>query len=107
MADVLSALERAALKRYKEVLQGQLGARLVSVTLFGSRARGEGHAESDLDVLIQVKEMTSLDRRFAQDAAFDVGFDHSLIISPLLSDARTWNSKLALGQIVQQEGRPL
>jgi predicted nucleotidyltransferase len=40
------------LRRYVEILDRHFGDRLVSVVLFGSRARGEARPESDIDVLI-------------------------------------------------------
>jgi predicted nucleotidyltransferase len=40
------------LVQYTEVLRRHFGDRLVSVVLFGSRARGEARLESDIDVLI-------------------------------------------------------
>lgn len=46
-----TALREAAL-RYTALLQGTLGPDLVSVVLFGSVARGEAHADSDIDLLV-------------------------------------------------------
>lgn len=45
------------LQRYVEALGRHFGERLVSVVLFGSQARGEARPESDLDVLIVVREL--------------------------------------------------
>ncbi|MGH7392941.1 MAG: nucleotidyltransferase domain-containing protein [Candidatus Rokuibacteriota bacterium] len=42
----------AAAARYAELLRATLGDSLVSVALFGSVARGEAHADSDLDLLV-------------------------------------------------------
>lgn len=49
----LSAAERRALRRIVDLARRELGDRLASVWLYGSRARGERpHDESDVDVLI-------------------------------------------------------
>lgn len=48
----LDHAERRAIKRFVEVLRQRLGDDLVSVWLFGSRARGEGNAGSDVDLLV-------------------------------------------------------
>lgn len=49
----LSALERETLDRFIELLTDELGDDLVSVWLYGSRARGEPpEPESDVDVLV-------------------------------------------------------
>ena len=43
------------LRRYVEVLERHFGDRLVSVVLFGSRARGEARPGSDIDILVVVR----------------------------------------------------
>jgi predicted nucleotidyltransferase len=48
--------ERAALGEYLERLQARFADRILHVILYGSRARGEGDAESDLDVLVVVDD---------------------------------------------------
>ncbi len=42
----------AAAEHYTELLKGALGDNLVSVVLFGSVARGEACADSDIDLLV-------------------------------------------------------
>jgi predicted nucleotidyltransferase len=51
-AATLPAGLRDDLRRYVAALERRYGADLVSVVLFGSRARGEAGPESDIDVLI-------------------------------------------------------
>ena len=82
----------------------RFGERLVSVTLFGSRARGEGRDDSDLDVLVRLHDATREDRRVLQDVAFDLGLDAGLVISPLLADTATWRGDSFLAGAIAREG---
>jgi predicted nucleotidyltransferase len=45
------------LRRYKAALQDLYGDKIDRVILFGSRARGDAHAESDYDVAVFLKFM--------------------------------------------------
>ena len=49
---------RADLDRYVRALEARFGPDLVSVVLFGSWARGEGRAESDIDLLVIIRGLT-------------------------------------------------
>lgn len=49
---------RADLDRYVRALEARFGPDLVSVVLFGSWARGEGRAESDIDLLVIIGSLT-------------------------------------------------
>lgn len=54
----LSKKEIQAIELLKEGLLGKFGGNLICIKLFGSRARGDTHAESDIDVLLIVKKRT-------------------------------------------------
>ncbi len=66
--------ERAALAELREWLTDRFGDRLVKLVLFGSKVRGDCDEESDLDVLVVVRD---LDERSeggeVSDAAWDIG----------------------------------
>jgi uncharacterized protein len=47
---------------------------------FGSRARGDATWESDLDVCVVVEKLTYKDRNAIGDIAWEVGFEHELVI---------------------------
>jgi predicted nucleotidyltransferase len=66
----LGAREQAALHDFVQRVRGALGANLVELRLFGSRARGDAAADSDIDVLVVVAR----DRVNAEDRAIDIGF---------------------------------
>ena len=51
---MLTVQEKAALKEFKTNLEEVLGGQLIELRLFGSKARGDDHADSDIDVLVIV-----------------------------------------------------
>jgi len=60
----LSPVERSVLERFVRLLRAEYGDRLLSVWLFGSRARGEvPGSESDIDVLVVIRD-GGLDEHF-------------------------------------------
>lgn len=52
----LNEAERRALDEFVESLREELGEELLAVWLYGSRARGERHEESDIDVLVITRD---------------------------------------------------
>mgnify|MGYP001610502457 CR=1 FL=1 len=50
------------LQQIKECLQGVYGDRLQGVVLYGSEARGEATQESDVDILVLIKDPVVLGR---------------------------------------------
>jgi predicted nucleotidyltransferase len=52
----LSPAERAALGDFVKAVQSSLGSEVVDVQFFGSKARGGATPESDVDVLVVVRE---------------------------------------------------
>lgn len=53
---MLEKQEEKALKSFKDILAQQFGSEVVSIRLFGSKARGDFHAESDIDVLVVTRQ---------------------------------------------------
>lgn len=100
----LSATERTALADLRRRLTARFGGRLARFTLFGSRARGEGHEESDLDVLVLVHQLTRQERRATIDDAGDVEMSVGLVLSPLVRDAETWDESTPLAREIARDG---
>lgn len=68
----LDEAERRTIDRFVEQIRERLGDQLVSVWLYGSRARGEKpHPESDIDLMV-VGVVDADDRWLANDLIFDV-----------------------------------
>lgn len=107
----VSAGVSAALREFRELLSARFRDRLVDVRLFGSHARGDSTAESDIDVLVVIVGQTEAERREVFDFAWDVYTRHLLHISPLaLSDAEWKDLKsreLLIARDIEAEGVPL
>ncbi|OGQ23115.1 MAG: hypothetical protein A2138_04080 [Deltaproteobacteria bacterium RBG_16_71_12] len=88
-------------------MRAALGAELVRMTLFGSRARGEGHEESDLDVLVVVRRSSRALRYAVLDVAADVEADSGLALSPVVMDEEALARSFPLRGAVERDGVPL
>jgi len=69
-------------KRLKERLAGVV--QLVDFKVFGSRTRGDNVKESDIDVFIEVEYIDKLTKKKILDIVWEVGYDNSIFISPLI-----------------------
>ena len=76
--------ERGALDDFCAHVRSVFGERLRELALFGSRARGDGDEDSDLDVLIVVRDLTGAEAREVGQAAGDALTQHDVILSPFV-----------------------
>ena len=77
----ISSKEKEAL----ETLKAEVARRydLIEVRLYGSKAKGTDIKDSDLDVIIVLKESTSLIESSIDDLVFDINLKYDCLISPL------------------------
>lgn len=75
---------------------------LLDIRVFGSRARGDADEYSDLDVFLEVESLDRDIEELISDIAWEVGFAHHLVISPLVfSRDEIENGPLKVSPIVQ------
>jgi predicted nucleotidyltransferase len=107
----LSPAERDALRRFVERARERLGPDLLELRLFGSRARGEGHEESDLDIAAIVTPGTRARRHELTDLAWDLMLETGLQISPLALEEPQLRElrarELRIARDIDTEGIPL
>jgi predicted nucleotidyltransferase len=66
-----------------------LGNDLVSLRLFGSKARGKARGDSDIDIAVVVRKRNSRVWDRVMDAAFVVNLKWEVYISPRVVESRT------------------
>lgn len=81
-----------------------------SIYLFGSRAKGKGHPESDIDIAIVVKEekilkkmsLKAIELSIEIEEELDVGGE--LILTPLTIDESSLKADIGIGRVIRKEG---
>lgn len=78
----LSEIEERVLKGFIQQVTHLYPEQIISIELFGSKARGDDHYESDIDLLIIVRDRQQINRNelydFVIDAELNYGIDISL-----------------------------
>jgi predicted nucleotidyltransferase len=79
-------------RRLRLELRAVLGERLVGVYLYGSRARGDHDADSDIDVLVVLDEIGvyAADLRATGEATSRLSLEAGVTISRLLATRQSW-----------------
>lgn len=84
----LKKKELEAVKEFCTVVKDTLGTDLVSLRLFGSKARGTAGTDSDIDVAVMVRKRNSTVWDKVMDAAFTVNLKWEVYISPRVIESR-------------------
>jgi uncharacterized protein len=97
--------ELVALKKLRETLASSF--KLVELRLFGSKARGDSHRESDIDVLIVLETLDWETRKAICDLCTDISIDYSVVLAPTLFSLTEFKSDLTRAtpfyQVVSRE----
>jgi predicted nucleotidyltransferase len=103
--------EQAAVEEYVARIRDLFPGRILSVTLFGSRARGDADPESDVDLLLIVDAESRPFRSQLWQIASDISLEHNLVISVRVFAQDRWAEtrrlRLPLYRAVAAEGIPL
>ncbi len=83
----LTRSETAALDAFCRWVRARFAGRVRQLALFGSRARGEGTSESDLDVVVVVEGLTGAEAREIGQTAGDALTHNEVLLSPFAVSA--------------------
>ena len=108
---ILSTDEQAALAEFIAQAQDQFPRRILSITLFGSKARGDADAESDVDLLLLVDEESKTLRSELWRIASDLSLEHNVVLSVRVYAQTRWAAsrrmRLPLYRAIVADGIPL
>lgn len=115
MSEIMTLEERQAIvqittKKLKTYLQNLYQDNLDRVILFGSQARGEAKLDSDIDIVIILKNDFNLDTEIEKTSQFvaDLCLDYDILINRLfMSTGYYENHQSSLTRNLQQEGLAL
>jgi len=103
----LTEAVRVLLLRCAEAVQKEdPDARII---LYGSQARGNATAESDVDILVLLSShLPSQDRSRIHDRLYEIGLDCDLAISAIIKSVPSWEQPISratpLYRAIQEEG---
>jgi len=96
----------AVARKLKKKLKGRIS--LYEMRVFGSWARGDARHDSDLDVYLEVGSLTRRERRLISEIAWEVGFQHNIVIAPVVFPREAVQkgplSASPLYKVIQKEG---
>lgn len=102
----LTKQEKKALKLFKKLLIKEFGDRLDSMRLFGSKARGDAHSESDVDVLVVLQTSDERNRDKVIRLASRVITETGVVISPkVFSEKKIAKSRKRRNVFIQSVDR--
>lgn len=111
MADNKNNTEwKEALKDFTQRVSKLYGDRLESIILYGSHARGEATEQSDIDLLIVLKDFKEFWEEFHRisPTASSVSLKHNVVISAIPVKKKEYESKITpLILNVRKEGKAI
>lgn len=100
--------EKEAIVQLANALSEKLEDNLTALYLFGSKARGDSHAGSDIDLLVIVRELNAGSRWLIRVTAADYSLEYDVLFNTHLYEQQRWDSIVArddaLWREVQRDG---
>jgi predicted nucleotidyltransferase len=93
----LTTEEKAWLDAYREALEKKHPGTVQEILIYGSKARGQAHAESDLDVLLIVKNEARARKRELRWIGYMLAAKTDVLPSILAYTQEEWESRKRSG----------
>jgi len=104
----LNKREEVVINSFVKELKEKLGDEIVSIRLFGSKARGDFYQESDIDIFVLIKEKKKSVIEELDEIAANYVLHYDLPLSPVVYDIFEYEKNKELGSFffenVEREG---
>jgi predicted nucleotidyltransferase len=85
--------EKTALQVFTNRLQSNYAQQVQQISLFGSKARGDSSPDSDIDILVIVRQGDRTLRHEIIDIASEISLEFDVLISPRVISEKRWQTK--------------
>ncbi len=92
---VLADGDYMAILSLVEALAQELGDNLARLVLFGSKARGDSHGDSDIDVLVILDRLDADSRWLVRATAADCSLEYDVLFNTHVCDRAGWEGLVA------------
>ena len=89
--------EKKAVREFSKRLRDKLGSRLVTVLLYGSKARGDYKADSDIDLFVLVKKDSLSTSRMITRITCQIDEEFDVDLTPLVWSLYEQGRNLEMG----------
>lgn len=104
----LTTNEREAVSEFVKILRQRHGSMIKEIILFGSKVRGNDKQDSDIDILIVLKNLSWEIKKSISELAACENLKHNVLISTVRYDADIWENPVIrlspFGRTVREEG---
>jgi predicted nucleotidyltransferase len=95
----LASHEEEAVDTFVQRLRAEFGQDVADVRLFGSKARGEAGADSDLDILVLVKRSDYSLKHAILWLAAEISLAYDILLSPRVVPPGAWQKMAQAGTL--------
>jgi predicted nucleotidyltransferase len=88
--EILVENEIQGIQAFKGFISAEFGEQLIGIWLFGSKARGDGKLDSDLDLLVVVSTVSPVTRWRIREIAADCSLEYDILFNTHILDLPTW-----------------
>ncbi|MGB9715229.1 MAG: nucleotidyltransferase domain-containing protein [Thermodesulfovibrionales bacterium] len=106
--DTLTQMEQMMIEKFILLITNTI--HVEAIYLFGSRARIEGHKESDIDIAIivknkeEIKDITQMAIESSIKIEEELGVSGELILSPIVIDESMLKTNFGIARRIKEEG---